>query len=177
MGALPKLFFWCIHIFLKTCTVAIGSYHPRSPSSITWCLNNRPEVAAVPSVLSPTPLIIILKKSHLAYWPQTRYLPVYTDSWHHNLSIMVYSIHNANCSQCERITRNCTSDITLLCGSYLHSVHASSSYSSRGCRRVTYLNQSQCRVQFTSYDIIQPQQRAQYEKFLVHLAFSSTPNE
>jgi hypothetical protein len=33
---------------------------PQSPSSIIWSLNNRPVVAAVPSGLSPTPLIIIL---------------------------------------------------------------------------------------------------------------------
>jgi hypothetical protein len=32
---------------------------PQSPSSIIWGLYNRPEVAAVPSALSPTPLIII----------------------------------------------------------------------------------------------------------------------
>jgi hypothetical protein len=31
---------------------------PQSPSSIIWGLYNRPEVAAVPSGLSPTPLII-----------------------------------------------------------------------------------------------------------------------
>jgi hypothetical protein len=33
---------------------------PKSPSSIIWGLYNRPEVAAVPSGLSPTPLIIII---------------------------------------------------------------------------------------------------------------------
>jgi hypothetical protein len=33
---------------------------PQSPSSIIWGLYNRPEVAAVPSGLSPTPLIIII---------------------------------------------------------------------------------------------------------------------
>jgi hypothetical protein len=31
---------------------------PQSPSSIIWSLYNSPEVAAVPSELSPTPLII-----------------------------------------------------------------------------------------------------------------------
>jgi hypothetical protein len=31
---------------------------PQSPSSIVWGLYNRPEVAAVPSGLSPTPLIL-----------------------------------------------------------------------------------------------------------------------
>jgi hypothetical protein len=31
---------------------------PQSPSSIIWGLYNRPEMAAVPSGLSPTPLII-----------------------------------------------------------------------------------------------------------------------
>jgi hypothetical protein len=34
---------------------------PQSPSSIIWGLYNRPEVAAVPSGLSLTPLIIIKK--------------------------------------------------------------------------------------------------------------------
>jgi hypothetical protein len=34
---------------------------PQSPSSIIWGLYNRPGVAAVPSGLSPTPLIIIKK--------------------------------------------------------------------------------------------------------------------
>jgi hypothetical protein len=38
---------------------------PQSPSSIIWGLYNRPEVAAVPSGLSPTPLIIIIKKKLL----------------------------------------------------------------------------------------------------------------
>jgi hypothetical protein len=33
---------------------------PQSPSSIIWGLYNRPEEAAVPSGLSPTPLIIIM---------------------------------------------------------------------------------------------------------------------
>jgi hypothetical protein len=33
---------------------------PQSSSSIIWGLHNRPEVAAVPSGLSPTPLIIII---------------------------------------------------------------------------------------------------------------------
>jgi hypothetical protein len=32
---------------------------PKSPSSIIWGLYNKPELAAVPSGLSPTPLIII----------------------------------------------------------------------------------------------------------------------
>jgi hypothetical protein len=35
---------------------------PQSPLSIVWSLYNRPEVAAVPSGLSPTPLIIIKNK-------------------------------------------------------------------------------------------------------------------
>jgi hypothetical protein len=35
---------------------------PQSSSSIIWGWYNRPEVAAVPSGLSPTPLIIIIKK-------------------------------------------------------------------------------------------------------------------
>jgi hypothetical protein len=34
---------------------------PQSPSSVIWGLYNRPEVAAVPSGPSPTPLIIIKK--------------------------------------------------------------------------------------------------------------------
>jgi hypothetical protein len=33
---------------------------PQSPSSIIWGLYNRPEVAAVPSRISTTPLIIII---------------------------------------------------------------------------------------------------------------------
>jgi hypothetical protein len=33
---------------------------PKSPSSIIWGLYNRPKVAAVPSGLSPTPLMIII---------------------------------------------------------------------------------------------------------------------
>jgi hypothetical protein len=35
---------------------------PQSPSSIIWSWYNRPVVAAVPSGLGPTPLIIIIKK-------------------------------------------------------------------------------------------------------------------
>jgi hypothetical protein len=35
---------------------------PQSPSFIIWGLYNRPEVAAVPSGLSSTPVIIITKK-------------------------------------------------------------------------------------------------------------------
>jgi hypothetical protein len=34
---------------------------PQSPSSIIWGSYNRPEVAAVPSGLRPTPLIITIK--------------------------------------------------------------------------------------------------------------------
>jgi hypothetical protein len=40
---------------------------PQSPSSIIWGLHNRPEVAAVPGGLSPTPLIII--NSHIGHMP------------------------------------------------------------------------------------------------------------
>jgi hypothetical protein len=36
---------------------------PQSPSSIIWGWYNRPEVAAVPSGLSPTPLIILIIKN------------------------------------------------------------------------------------------------------------------
>jgi hypothetical protein len=38
---------------------------PQSPSSIIWGLCNRPEVAAVPSGLSPTPLIIKKNNSNV----------------------------------------------------------------------------------------------------------------
>jgi hypothetical protein len=41
--------------------IFIPSIAPQSPSSIIWSLYNRPEVAAVPSGLSPTPPIIIKK--------------------------------------------------------------------------------------------------------------------
>jgi hypothetical protein len=34
---------------------------PQSPSSIIWGLYNRPKVAAAPSGLSPTPIIIIIQ--------------------------------------------------------------------------------------------------------------------
>jgi hypothetical protein len=37
--------------------IFIPPISPQSPSSIIWGLYNRPEVAAVPSGLSPTPLI------------------------------------------------------------------------------------------------------------------------
>jgi hypothetical protein len=40
--------------------IRIPPIAPQSPSSIIWGLYNRPEVAAVPSGLSPTPLIIII---------------------------------------------------------------------------------------------------------------------
>jgi hypothetical protein len=36
--------------------IFIPSIAPQSPSSIIWGLYNRPEVAAVPNGLSPTPL-------------------------------------------------------------------------------------------------------------------------
>jgi hypothetical protein len=39
--------------------IFISPIAPQSPSSIIWGLYNRPELAAVPSGLSPTPLIII----------------------------------------------------------------------------------------------------------------------
>jgi hypothetical protein len=42
--------------------IVIPPIAPQSPSSIIWGLYNRPEVAAVPSGLSPTPLIIIIIK-------------------------------------------------------------------------------------------------------------------
>jgi hypothetical protein len=38
---------------------------PQSTSSIIWDLYNRPEVAAVPSGLSPTPLIIIINNNNM----------------------------------------------------------------------------------------------------------------
>jgi hypothetical protein len=40
--------------------ILIPPIAPQSPSSIIWGLYNRLEVAAVPSGLSPTPLIIII---------------------------------------------------------------------------------------------------------------------
>jgi hypothetical protein len=39
------------------CQIFILPIAPQSPSSLFWGLYNRPEVAAVPSGLSPTPLI------------------------------------------------------------------------------------------------------------------------
>jgi hypothetical protein len=41
---------------------------PQSPSSIIWGLYNRPEVAAVPSGLRPTPLIIKKKIYFIVLW-------------------------------------------------------------------------------------------------------------
>jgi hypothetical protein len=41
--------------------IIIPPIAPQSPSSIIWGLYNRPEVAAVPSGLSPAPLIITEK--------------------------------------------------------------------------------------------------------------------
>jgi hypothetical protein len=38
--------------------IFIPAITPQSPSSIIWGLYNRPEVAAVPSGLSPTPIKI-----------------------------------------------------------------------------------------------------------------------
>jgi hypothetical protein len=44
--------------------IFIPTIAPESPSSIIWGLYNRPEVAAVPSGLSPTPLTTIIIKIH-----------------------------------------------------------------------------------------------------------------
>jgi hypothetical protein len=46
-------------------TIFIPPIAPQSPSSIIWGLYNRPEVAAVPSGLSPTALIIIINDGPL----------------------------------------------------------------------------------------------------------------
>jgi hypothetical protein len=45
--------------------IFIPPISPQSPSSIIWGWYNRPEVAAVPSGLSPTPLTIIIIISYL----------------------------------------------------------------------------------------------------------------
>jgi hypothetical protein len=50
-------FLWALRFPLP---IFIPPIAPQSPSSIIWGLYNRPEVAAVPSGLSPTPLIIII---------------------------------------------------------------------------------------------------------------------
>jgi hypothetical protein len=48
--------------YLFSLPIFIPPVAPQSPSSIIWGLYNRPEVAAVPRGLSPTPLIIIKNK-------------------------------------------------------------------------------------------------------------------
>jgi hypothetical protein len=51
-----------LRVLRFTLPIFIPPIAPQSPSSIIWGLYNRPEVAAVPSGLSPTLLIIIIKK-------------------------------------------------------------------------------------------------------------------
>jgi hypothetical protein len=50
-------FLWVLRFPLP---IFIAPVAPQSPSPTIWGLYNRPEVAAVPSGLSPTPLIIII---------------------------------------------------------------------------------------------------------------------
>jgi hypothetical protein len=51
-----------LRVLLFPLPIFVPPIAPQSPSSIIWALYNRPKVAAVPSRLSPTPLIIIIKK-------------------------------------------------------------------------------------------------------------------
>jgi hypothetical protein len=50
--------------------IRIPPIAPQSSSFIIWGLYNRPEVAAVPSGLSPTPPIIITKISSTLRWSE-----------------------------------------------------------------------------------------------------------
>jgi hypothetical protein len=58
-------------------TIFIPPTAPQSPSSIIWALYNMPEVAAVPSGLSSTPLIKKINKKYISfvYYGKQPHLP------------------------------------------------------------------------------------------------------
>jgi hypothetical protein len=69
---------------------------PQSPSSIIRGWYNRPVVAAVPSGLSLTPLIIIIKNNHTVYYNRRTWACCFM---HCNVHIRLKAVKSVNCKQ------------------------------------------------------------------------------